>query len=93
MSVALPWQHIGYYNATTISGLVANSLAPLLSSTVRYIYIYIYIAHVLFSKRNEMCLLLGATGVGKTLLLKRLHNILCVVCVWTDEIYNDCRVE
>uniref|UniRef100_A0A7N6AHE7 ADP-ribosylation factor-like 16 n=1 Tax=Anabas testudineus TaxID=64144 RepID=A0A7N6AHE7_ANATE len=28
--------------------------------------------------RNEMCLLLGATGVGKTLLLKRLQNILCV---------------
>ncbi|KAG7504333.1 ADP-ribosylation factor 16 isoform X1 [Solea senegalensis] len=28
--------------------------------------------------RSEMCLLLGATGVGKTLLLKRLQNILCV---------------
>ncbi|XP_062295231.1 ADP-ribosylation factor-like protein 16 isoform X3 [Scomber scombrus] len=27
---------------------------------------------------NEVCLLLGATGVGKTLLMKRLHNILCV---------------
>lgn len=26
---------------------------------------------------KEMCLLLGATGVGKTLLLKRLQNILC----------------
>uniref|UniRef100_A0A672Y2J3 ADP-ribosylation factor-like 16 n=1 Tax=Sphaeramia orbicularis TaxID=375764 RepID=A0A672Y2J3_9TELE len=26
--------------------------------------------------RNDICLLLGATGVGKTLLLKRLHNIL-----------------
>lgn len=26
---------------------------------------------------NDICLLLGATGVGKTLLLKRLHNILC----------------
>lgn len=25
---------------------------------------------------NDICLLLGATGVGKTLLLKRLQNIL-----------------
>ncbi|XP_069380870.1 ADP-ribosylation factor-like protein 16 isoform X3 [Paralichthys olivaceus] len=27
--------------------------------------------------RNDACLLLGATGVGKTLLMKRLQNILC----------------
>lgn len=29
--------------------------------------------------KNDICLLLGATGVGKTLMLKRLQNILCVL--------------
>uniref|UniRef100_UPI003AAD90D9 ADP-ribosylation factor-like protein 16 isoform X1 n=1 Tax=Centroberyx gerrardi TaxID=166262 RepID=UPI003AAD90D9 len=37
---------------------------------------------------NEMCLLLGATGVGKTMLLKRLQNILlneaCEAEFWCD---------
>uniref|UniRef100_A0A3Q3IED3 Uncharacterized protein n=1 Tax=Monopterus albus TaxID=43700 RepID=A0A3Q3IED3_MONAL len=33
---------------------------------------------------NEICLLLGATGVGKTLLLKRLQNILSVGTNLTD---------
>lgn len=43
---------------------------------------YMRYFYVLWGKNemssNEVCLLLGATGVGKTLLMKRLQNILCV---------------
>lgn len=38
---------------------------------------------------NDICLLLGATGVGKTLLLKRLQNILLCQAYLKSRIYKN----